>query len=275
MAKLTRTQAIRAGQARQDAVDRAAAKKNRDFLASVGLARSSKARNPKQFIESAKKTTRKRRSNTSGPSSSGTASSAQRAPQRVNSIVSKGARTKVTLAPSTGTAEKFNILAEYMAAIGTIHDGPLDIAGRKAVSIIRKRTLTGVSVFGSRFRRLKKRGDPPSRLGKRKRYSEWKAGAIKSLPKPPSQTVSPPMSNLYLTGNLYRSIRFWKGSKGGKPALTIGVGRNVVKASAIAFGNARTPARPFIGLNAKEMTIVTDLFMSRMTRRFRAVLGAK
>jgi len=182
-----------------------------------------------------------------------------------------GARVRVSLSPDGQTKEKFNTLALYLSQLHILKDGPVEIAGRKAVSIIKKRTLAGISIHGKRFSRLKRKGDRPKRV-KGRRYSERKARAIRSLPKPPGATVAPPLSNLYLTGNLYRSIRFWKGKVDGGVGFVVGVNRGKTKMEALALGRADMKARPFIGLNKGELEIVTTAFLKNINRRFRKIL---
>jgi len=186
-----------------------------------------------------------------------------------------------------GNSAPFKNIGQYM--VDTIRKrtlGGRDIYGQpfaplstkdsvKRGEAARPRRGSNASGTGTTTRMLAAR---PDTLAKNSSYAARKARAVgasasrsargkKALGpdvKPiPTGSVSPPKANLYLSGSMLNSLRYWASAqKGAKATVTIGVSRHKGLANILNQGrrNRPMPARPFIGLSDRERRIVTNKF---------------
>lgn len=175
------------------------------------------------------------------------------------------------------SSQKLNILSKYLLSdikkLGP--NTPLDIAGREAKRLIRKRTLKGIDRNGNQFKRLSGKGTRKGSNYNRKKKKALADGKITL----PQGSVAPPKSNLYFSGKMLNSIGYFKDKRPGLSrfafGLTIGLRgsnnqymSNKALATLHHTGAGKLPSREFMGLTPNERQQVIQKFKSGLTRAF-------
>lgn len=155
---------------------------------------------------------------------------------------------------------KINAMHLYLENMRNVKNGPLDVVGRRAVSMIRTRMVRGKDIEGADFAPLSK-----SYAKKKEQYYRRGKFGNKPVQQPPMKVAKPPKSNLFLTGGLYRSVQYWKVNANGNPAITIGVNKDKGFAAMLHHGRFNMPPRPFIGLSNQEIGVLSRLFKRELT----------
>jgi len=151
---------------------------------------------------------------------------------------------------------KLEAIQRYLENMTSIPNGPMEVSGRHAVHMIKRRMSRGMALDGTRFKMLEEY------YAKRKTEMIKKGAHGAGVPSEKGlYTMKPPTSNLFLTGKLYGSIRTWKsrvqlpGVRQGAPGMTVGV--SVDK----GFAQKMNKERPFLGLTDSEVGILSREFM--------------
>lgn len=156
---------------------------------------------------------------------------------------------------------KLTAMGLYMENLHLVNNGPLDVVGNRAIEMIKARMRQGKAIDGSPFAPLSE-----SYTKRKKQYMKRGKFGNKRVPQPPSRSALPPKSNLFLTGGLYRSLRYWKKKNPNNvPTITVGVGANKGFALMLHEGRFNMPARPFLGLSNREMEILSRRFRRELT----------